>query len=127
MLKIRLTRVGKKHQPSYRIVVTPKENPVQGQYLDLVGTYNPLRSEVKINQEKVLEWLNKGAQPSQRLSRLLSHAGVEHKLIKVKIYQPRLARKVETEIPAAAPQAKLAAAEEETSEAVVTEKAPITE
>jgi len=121
MLKIRLTRVGKKHQPSYRMVVTPKENPVQGQYLDLVGTYNPIKAEVKINQEKVLEWLNKGAQPSDRISRLLTQAGITHKLITVKVYEPRPAKKAQEEKAAPSPATATTALE---SSREVTEEAP---
>lgn len=89
MLKIRLTRMGKKHQPSYRVVVTPKENPVKGQYLDLVGTYNPLKEEINLELEKIGQWLDKGALPSERVARLLAKAGLKHKSIIVKHYQPK--------------------------------------
>lgn len=89
MLKIRLTRMGKKHQPSYRIVVMPKENPVAGRYIDLIGTYNPLKEQVQIDTEKAVEWLNKGAQPSERIARLLSKAGVKHNSVVVKMYTPK--------------------------------------
>ncbi len=90
MLKIRLTRIGKKHQPSYRIVVIPKERPVAGQYLDLVGTYNPLREELSVNNERVTEWLNKGAKPSERVARLLTKVGLKHNSIVVKRYSPKV-------------------------------------
>lgn len=95
MLKIRLTRMGKKHQPTYRIVVTPKENPVKGQYLDLLGTYQPLRGEVNLNTERALEWLNKGAKPSQRIARLLTGAGVKHKSIKIEVYPEKGPKKAD--------------------------------
>ena len=81
--------MGKKHQPIYRVVVTPKENPVMGSYIDLLGTYNPLKGEVNIDTAKATEWLNKGAKPSERLARLLDKAGVKHKSIVVKLYQPK--------------------------------------
>lgn len=89
MLKIRLTRTGKKHQPSYRVVVTPKENPVKGKYLTSLGHYDPVREEISIDSEKVLAWLNKGAQPSQRIARLLDKAGVKHKSITVIHYHTK--------------------------------------
>ena len=116
MVKIRLTRMGKKHQPSYRIIVTPKSNPRQGNYLDLIGTYNPLKNEVAINSERALEWLNKGAQPSDRVARLFDKAGIKHKSIVVKFYQPKAAEVTEEEAPAAAPAA------EEATEAPVAEE-----
>lgn len=81
--------MGKKHQPSYRIVVIPKDSPVAGEYIDLIGTYNPIKAQVEINKEKALEWLNKGAQPSERIARLLAQAGVEHKSVVVKQYTPK--------------------------------------
>lgn len=103
MLKIRLTRIGKKHQPSYRIVVTPKENPALGQYLDLVGTYNPLKGDVKIDNEKAIEWLNKGAKPSDRVARLMEKVGLKHNSIVVKHYTPKPKEEAKTEAKAEAP------------------------
>lgn len=120
MLKIRLTRMGKKHQPSYRIVVTPKENPAQGQYLDLVGTYNPIKGDVSINNDKAMDWLNKGAQPSERVARLLDKAGLKHKSIVVKMYQPKPKEEVAEE---AVPEAPVT---EETTDATP-EEAPAEE
>lgn len=89
MVKIRLTRIGKKHQPSYRIVATDKANPVAGEYLELIGTYNPIRSLLDVNKEKALNWLNKGAQPSERVARLFKQSGLEHKSIVIKHYKPK--------------------------------------
>lgn len=117
MLKIRLTRVGKKHQPSYRIVVTPKENPALGQYIDLLGTYNPLKGSVSLDTEKALAWLNKGAQPSERLARLLEKAGVSHKSIVVKRYQPKPKDEAEPQAPAKDTSTEPELNEEMTSEA----------
>jgi small subunit ribosomal protein S16 len=125
MLKIRLTRMGKKHQPTYRIVVTPKENPVAGTYIDLLGTYNPIKGDVQIDTEKAIAWLNKGAQPSERLARILSKAGVQHKSVVVKVYTPKAKEEeaVEapvTEAPAAEPTTEEVPAEEAAPEAEVT-------
>jgi small subunit ribosomal protein S16 len=81
MLRIRLSRVGKKKQPSYRIVVVDSRAPRDGAYLDLVGSYNPLPKEpvVRIDEEKARGWLLKGAQPSEPVVRLLRKSGVLEK------------------------------------------------
>lgn len=78
MLVIRLTRVGKKKQPSYRMVVQEKTQDPWGKAKDYVGFYNPLSKPktVKIENEKVLEWIRKGAQPSPTVHNLLVNAGV---------------------------------------------------
>jgi small subunit ribosomal protein S16 len=103
MLKMRLTRIGKKHSPAYRIVVTPKENPALGQYLDLVGTYNPIKEELSVNKELALEWLNKGVLPSDRVARLLKKSGVEHKSIVIKNFVGKPKSEPKAEKPTAAP------------------------
>ncbi len=66
MLVIRLSRVGKKNQAIYRIVVAEKEKSAKGKFLEELGTYYPRidKDNVKINQEKIKYWLEKGAQPS---------------------------------------------------------------
>ncbi|HHY18780.1 MAG TPA: 30S ribosomal protein S16 [Firmicutes bacterium] len=77
-VKIRLRRMGKKKQPYYRLVVADSRSPRDGRFIDIIGSYNPLTqpAEVKIDEEKALEWLSKGAQPSQTAKRLLSQAGI---------------------------------------------------
>lgn len=123
MLKIRLTRMGKKHQPAYRVVVTPKETPTQGGYLENLGLYNPIQGVFQVNAEKTMEWLNKGAMPSERVARLLDKAGLKHKSIVVKTYVPKPKEEVAEEAPVA-PVAPEAAAEEttETEEVTSTEE-----
>ena len=75
--KIRLTRTGKKNQPSYRIIVCDSNKPRDGKYLDLLGTYDPAnkdeKKKVKVNMEKVEHWLKKGAQKTETVSRLLKN------------------------------------------------------
>ena len=80
-VKLRLTRMGAKKRPTYRIVATDSRRPRNGQYLELVGTYSPIDSEnqVKINEEVALKWLNTGAQPSDTVRNLLSKAGIMKK------------------------------------------------
>ncbi|MBL8148477.1 MAG: 30S ribosomal protein S16 [Blastocatellia bacterium] len=74
MLAIRLTRMGAKKRPFYRIVVTEKENKRDGRFVEIVGYYNPCRQpeEVKINHERIGYWLKSGAQPTLTVRRLLS-------------------------------------------------------
>lgn len=77
-VKIRLTRMGSKKKPFYRINVADSRAPRDGRFIETVGTYNPLLAEnsVTLKEERVLEWLAKGAQPSDTVRALLSHAGV---------------------------------------------------
>ncbi|MBI4433165.1 30S ribosomal protein S16 [Candidatus Uhrbacteria bacterium] len=73
MLVIRLTRVGKTKQPSYRLVVQEKSKDPWGGYVELVGQYNPRTnpSTIAFNQERITYWLSKGAQPSDTVWNLL--------------------------------------------------------
>ena len=61
MVKIRLTRMGAKKAPFYRLVVADSRSPRDGKVLDNLGTLNPLTGETKVDVEKCLSWLNKGA------------------------------------------------------------------
>ena len=74
MLRIRLRRVGKKKQPSYRVVVADARSPRDGRFVDKVGFYNPLTDPptVKIDQEKLESWIKKGAVPTESVQRLLN-------------------------------------------------------
>ena len=80
-VKIRLTRMGAKKKPVYRIVATDSRRPRDGQYLELVGTYNPLTNpaEVKINEEVALKWLDNGAEITDTVRNLFSKAGIMEK------------------------------------------------
>jgi small subunit ribosomal protein S16 len=73
MLKIRLTRLGKKNAPTYRIVVTPSTTKRDGKYLHLLGTYNPQAQtdQFKLNYLAMNDWVSKGAQISDGLTKLL--------------------------------------------------------
>lgn len=66
MLTIRLTRIGKKKKPFYRVVVIEKSRPRDGRVVENVGTYDPLKkpAEIKLNAERIKHWLGCGAQPS---------------------------------------------------------------
>ncbi len=79
MLKIRLTRLGDKKSPFYRIVVADSRKARDGEYVEQLGTYNPLTNpeEVKIDVEKANKWLANGAQPTDTVKALLKKSGVE--------------------------------------------------
>jgi small subunit ribosomal protein S16 len=78
LLKIRLRRTGAKKQPSYRVVVAESTAPRDGTFLENLGVYNPLTSPTTFNvkEERVREWLSKGAQPTERVARLLNARGI---------------------------------------------------
>ncbi|WP_071131240.1 30S ribosomal protein S16 [Enterococcus timonensis] len=80
-VKIRLKRMGSKKAPFYRIVVADSRSPRDGRYIEVVGTYNPLKNpaEVKLQEGEILDWLQKGAQPSDTVRNLLSTAGIMKK------------------------------------------------
>ena len=77
-VKIRLMRVGKKKQPTYRVVVADARSPRDGRFLEILGQYAPRQepSLVAINGERALHWLNAGAQPTESAAKLLQIAGV---------------------------------------------------
>ena len=77
-VKLRLKRMGSKKKPVYRIVAIDSHTKRDGEYIELVGTYNPLTEPktVKVNEEVALKWLAKGAIPSDTGRNLLSEAGV---------------------------------------------------
>lgn len=73
MLAIKLMRTGAKKSPSYRIVVKEKQSKRDGAYLEKLGTYNPTRNpaELKLDLTRVNYWIQKGAQPTNTVSRLI--------------------------------------------------------
>lgn len=73
MLAIKLMRTGAKKKPSYRVVVKEKQSKRDGAYLENLGTYNPTRNpaEINLNLTRVKYWLEKGAQPTDTVSRLI--------------------------------------------------------
>jgi small subunit ribosomal protein S16 len=78
LLKIRLARAGKKKQPTYRVVIADARAPRDGKYIEIVGHYNP-RTEpttFDVDADKVRDWLQKGAQPTERVAKLLNARGI---------------------------------------------------
>jgi len=82
VVRIRLTRMGKKKQPFYRIVVVDQRKKRDGAYIESLGYYNPLKEpyEVNVDIERAVEWMLKGAQPSETVSKLLGKLGLYEKL-----------------------------------------------
>ena len=80
-VKIRLKRMGSKRKPFYRIVVADSRSPRDGRFIEAVGYYNPLTNPVdlKLNEEDILNWLQKGAQPSDTVRNLLGSNGIMQK------------------------------------------------
>ncbi len=78
MLRIRLKRIGKKKQPSYRIVVADSRSPRDGRPVQEIGHYNPMTNppEVVIDGERAMYWVGQGAQPSEAVSRILVSQGL---------------------------------------------------
>jgi small subunit ribosomal protein S16 len=78
-VKLRLTRVGSKKNPIYRVVAADSRSPRDGKFIEIVGRYNPQTdpSTVEIDTDKVRAWLSKGAQPTEPVRKLLKIAGVE--------------------------------------------------
>ena len=76
-VKLRLTRVGKTKQPQYRIVATDERSPRDGRFIEIVGHYNPRQepSSLTVNNEKAVKWLLEGAQPTERVKKLLELSG----------------------------------------------------
>ena len=76
MLAIKLMRTGAKKRASYRIVVKEKQSKRDGAYLENLGTYDPTRNpaEIKLNMERVGYWIDKGAQPTETVSRLIKQS-----------------------------------------------------
>ena len=118
-VRIRLSRSGAKKRPFYRIVVADSRRARDGKFIDQIGTYNPMlpkdsSDRVKIDVEKVKAWIEKGAQPSDRVTIFLSNMGVVEKPIiteKTKKHLPKDKKKKEEK-----PQAPAAEKKEEAAD-----------
>jgi small subunit ribosomal protein S16 len=77
-VKLRLTRVGSKKNPVYRIVAADSRSPRDGKFIEIVGRYNPQTdpSTIELDEEKIKGWIAKGAQPSTTVQRLLKAKGL---------------------------------------------------
>ena len=78
MVKIRLARAGRKKHPVFRMVVIDSKKPREGKAIEFLGVYDPILKTGNINVEKAKEWLNKGAQPTERALKILKTFGLEN-------------------------------------------------
>lgn len=77
MLKIRLQRIGRKNDPSFRVVLTDSKNSTKsGRFLEILGTYNPKAGEMKFESEKIKYWVSKGAKLSHTMHNFMVHEKV---------------------------------------------------
>jgi small subunit ribosomal protein S16 len=77
-VKIRLKRIGTHKKPYYRVVIADERSPRDGRFIEMIGVYDPLKQEggTKVDQEKALSWLKKGAVPTDTVRSLLSKVGI---------------------------------------------------
>ncbi len=75
-VKMRLTRMGDKKSPFYRVVVIDSHKARDGQYVDLIGTYNPLNEELNLDVDKAKKWIDNGVQPTESVRTLLVRKNV---------------------------------------------------
>ena len=135
-VKIRLMRVGKKKQPSYRVVVTDARSPRDGRFIEVLGQYAPRAepSVVSIDSDRALHWLRVGAQPTEQVGKLLEITGVwdAYKAAvgkdsvakpKAKTPKPKKVEPAPEPAPAAVATEELAAADESASDEPTAEEA----
>lgn len=77
-VKMRLTRMGTKKKPYYRIVVADSASPRDGKFIEIVGNYDPKKNpaEITVKEDRVREWLSRGAEPTLTVSQLLGKKGI---------------------------------------------------
>jgi small subunit ribosomal protein S16 len=94
-VKLRLTRVGKTKQPQYRIVAADSRSPRDGRFIEIIGQYNPRQepSVVSLDTDKAAKYLSQGAQPTERVAKLLQIAGVALPVKKTTKTAPKPAKK----------------------------------
>jgi small subunit ribosomal protein S16 len=91
MVRIRLRRTGLKHQTTYRIMAADKESPRDGRFLEILGSYNPRTnpSTVEINESRVYDWMNQGAQPSDSVIMVFKSVGLLDRYARLKTGESR--------------------------------------
>lgn len=124
MLTIRLSRIGKRKQPTYRLVIMEKTKDPWSRYLELLGNYNPRSKQLNLKAERIKYWLAHGAESSATVNNLLIKAGIiqgkKRKVVKItKRRQEKLSSKKTT--PAPAPAVAAMAAEEKSAEPIAAE------
>ena len=117
MLKIRLSRTGRKNYPSYRIVVAEHSAPIKGRFVEILGHYIPNRDPkvLEYDEKKIREWIAKGAKPTDTVAALLKNAGVTgmEAYLEPRDKKRKKKKEVEEEAPAASPAPAAEGGEEE--------------
>ena len=77
-VRMRLTRIGSKKNPIYRVVVADSRSPRDGRFIEIIGRYNPQTdpSTIELDEAKIKDWLSKGAQPSDPVAKLIKASGI---------------------------------------------------
>lgn len=90
MVRIRLRRIGLKGQPSYRIIAADKESPRDGRFIEILGFYNPRTQPhtVNVKEDRVYDWLSKGAQPSESVVQIFNSVGLMDRYARLKKGEP---------------------------------------
>jgi small subunit ribosomal protein S16 len=81
MVKLRMTRLGRHKDPFYRIVAVDSKQKRDGEYIELLGTFEPFSGKVEIKEESVIKWLSNGAQPSPTVRTILKNKGIYKKFL----------------------------------------------
>jgi small subunit ribosomal protein S16 len=131
-IKIRLARGGSKKRPFYRIVAADSRMPRDGRFIEKLGTYDPLlpkdsEDRVKMDLERVQHWLSQGAQPTDRISRMLEAAGVMPKKERANMQKAQPGKKAQARADEKAAKAAAAAEAEAEAKAAPAEEAPAVE
>lgn len=131
-IKIRLARGGSKKRPFYRIVAADSRMPRDGRFIEKLGTYDPLlpkdsEDRVKMDLERVQHWLSQGAQPTDRISRMLEAAGVMPKKERANMQKAQPGKKAQERAKEKADKAAALAAAEAEAKAAPAEEAPAEE
>jgi small subunit ribosomal protein S16 len=127
-MKIRLARGGSKKRPFYRIVAADSRMPRDGRFIEKLGTYNPLlpkdsEDRVKMDMDRIQHWLGHGAQPTDRIARMLEAAGVLPKTERNNPKKAELGTKAKERLEAKEAKSEEAPAEEAAAEAPAEEEA----
>ncbi len=91
MVRIRLRRMGLRHQPTYRVVVADKESPRDGRFLEILGSYNPRTNPftLQLSEDRVYHWMSVGAQPSESVLKLFKAVGLVDRFERFKKGEPQ--------------------------------------
>ena len=122
-VKLRLTRMGAKKRPSYRIVASDSRQKRDGEYLELVGTYDPIANETKIDESIALKWLKNGATPTDTVRDILSKQGIMKEFHESKFTKSTKEAKVEKKETVKKETAKKETVKKETAKKTTTKKA----